>query len=35
MWKALSEEEKAPWNDKAKSTEAEVSDWIWNIVKSV
>jgi len=26
MWKALSEEEKAPWNDKAKSTEAEVSD---------
>ena len=26
MWKALSEEEKVPWNDKAKSSEAEVSD---------
>lgn len=26
MWKALSEEEKAPWNDKAKSSDPEVSD---------
>jgi hypothetical protein len=26
MWKALSDEEKAPWNEKAKAVDPEVSE---------